>query len=87
MEKDESHSDEDRRQITIELTADEALVLVELLSRWEETDDLSVPLEHKAEQRVLWNILATLEQSLVEPFMPNYDELVAESRQKVGVPE
>lgn len=83
MEKDESRSDENRRQVTIELSADEALVLFELLWRWGETDNLNVSLEHQAEQRVLWDILATLESALVEPFMPNYDELVAEARKRV----
>jgi hypothetical protein len=57
---------------TLVLTSAEALMLFELLSRWEQTDSASVPLEHQAEHRVLWNILCTLESTLAEPFMPDY---------------
>lgn len=83
MKKDGSATDENRHQVTIELTADEALVLFELLARWGDTDDLAVPLQHQAEQRVLWDILAVLESTLVEPLMPNYAGLVAKARKRV----
>jgi hypothetical protein len=83
METDRSATDENRRQVTIELTADEALVFFELLARWGDTGDLTVPLRHQAEQRVLRDILAMLESTLVEPLLPNYNELVSEARKRI----
>jgi len=49
-------------------------VLFELLARWAETDSPSVPLEHQAEYRVLWDILAMLESALAEPLMSDYQD-------------
>lgn len=42
----------------VTLTADEALVLFDLLSRWEDVDTPHISLEHQAEYRVLWGICA-----------------------------
>jgi hypothetical protein len=70
-------------KVTIELTAEEALVLFELLSRWRETGVQSILLHHQAEQRVLWDILATLESTLVEPFMPDYQDQLNKAREMV----
>ncbi|MGZ3601476.1 MAG: hypothetical protein ACXWQR_14935 [Ktedonobacterales bacterium] len=70
-------------QVTIPLTSEEALVLFELLSRWVEVDTPQISLEHPAEYRVLWDILAVLEKTLVEPFMPDYRELVENARRIV----
>jgi hypothetical protein len=47
--------------VTITLTADEALVLFELLHRWEDADRVSAP-QHKGEQVALWNLSALLER-------------------------
>jgi hypothetical protein len=70
-------------KITIELTSQEALVLFDLLSRWGETDKLSVLLEHQAEQRVLWDMLSMLESKLIDPFAPDYRERLNEAREMV----
>ena len=70
-------------QVTIELRKDEALVLFELLARWSETSERVVQLEHQAEQRVLWDILAELERQLVEPFMADYADQLAQARRTV----
>jgi hypothetical protein len=69
------------RQIMIELSQDEALVLFEWLSRNE--NQLEGMFQDHAEQRVLRDVEAALERTLVEPFKPNYDELVAQARQRV----
>jgi len=79
MEKDQSMHE----QVTIELRNDEALVLFELLTRWSETSERVVHLEHQVEQRVLWDILAGLERYLVEPFMADYADQLAQARRTV----
>ena len=66
--------------VTLELTSAEALVLFELLSRWEETDAPSVPLMDHAEWEVLWRINGRLESALAEPFRPDYLDLLERAR-------
>jgi hypothetical protein len=70
-------------QVIIELRKDEALVLFELLTRWSETSQRVVHLEHQAEARVLLDILATLERRLAEPFMTDYADQLAQARRMV----
>jgi hypothetical protein len=70
---------EDR--IRIELSTDEALVLFEFLHRYGDSDTLEVV--DQAEQRVLWDVLALLEKTLVAPFDPDYNRLLAEARGRV----
>ncbi len=65
--------------VSISLTGDEALVLFDLLHRWENDDQVSAP-QHKAEQVALWNLSAVLERSLHEPFEPRYADLVSAAR-------
>jgi hypothetical protein len=71
------------QRVTLVLSPAEALVLYALLSGWAETDAASVPLDHQAEYRVLWDILATLESTLAEPFMPDYEDLLKRARELV----
>jgi hypothetical protein len=68
-------------RITVELTSDEALVLFEWLRRFSKREDMRF--EDQAEQRVLWDVEASLEAALVEPFRSDYDELLAEARERV----
>ena len=68
------------RSLKLELSENEALVLFELLSRYSETDELSI--EDQAEQRVLWDLCCDLEKSLVEPLSSNYGQLLAAAREK-----
>jgi hypothetical protein len=68
-------------KLSLELTADEALVFFEWLARFNQND--LVTFEDAAEQRVLWNLEARLEKSLVAPFKPNYAELLAGARNRV----
>jgi hypothetical protein len=60
-----------REPVRLELTADEALVLFDFLSRFSNTDGLAI--EDPAEQRALWNVCCLLEKQLVEPFLADYD--------------
>lgn len=67
--------------VRLELTADEALVLFEFLARYEESNSLNIV--DQAEQCALWGLQALFEKQLVEPFLPNYVELVAEARNRL----
>ena len=68
-------------KIKIELTRPEALVLFEFVSRFSEDEVLKI--EDQAEERVLWNLCASLESLLSEPFAKNYGELLANARSLV----
>ncbi len=67
----------------LELTDDQALVLLEWLARLEALAE--PPYEHPAEQQVVWEIEAQLDRVLVEPFKPDYQQLVAAVRARVAV--
>ena len=71
-------------KVSLELTHSEALVLFEFLSRFSDKDVLT--LEDQAEERVLWNLCASLESTLVEPLAVNYDELLEQARAAVRDP-
>jgi hypothetical protein len=70
--------------VRLELTADEALVLFEFLSSYCDSNVLSI--EDQAEQRALWNLLCLLEKQLVEPFRPEYHQLVQQVRDRLRDP-
>lgn len=63
------------------LQADEALVLFELLHRWEDEDrDLQL---QPGEQSALWALSAALERLVVESIDPLYAERLQEARQQL----
>lgn len=70
--------------VRLELTADEALVLFEFLSRYSDSNILAI--EDQAEQRALWNLLCLLEKQLVEPFRPDYSQLLQQARDRLRDP-
>lgn len=70
-----------KNRVEVRLTPDEALVLFEFLSRYSDGDELRV--EDQAEQRALWNLCCLLEKQLVEPFNPNYFELLESARNRL----
>ena len=73
--------------VTIRLTDDEALVLLEMLYRWREASSQVVPaavFAHDAERILLETILpAELEKQIVSTFAPNYETLLDEARLRV----
>lgn len=71
-------------RVQIELTGDAALVLFEWVSRFNKRED--VEFEDQAEQRVLWDVEASLEAALAEPFSGDYDRLLADARERVRDP-
>ena len=70
--------------INIELSLNEALVLLEFVDRFTNTDELTI--EDQAEQRVLWNICCQLERVLTEPLIENYPEMLERARDEVRDP-
>ncbi|MEU4219632.1 hypothetical protein [Actinoplanes sp. NPDC026623] len=74
----------DQDDVALKLSRDEALVLFEWLGRTDElTNHFGDLVEDQAEQRVLWDLTCLLERELVEPFEPNYEELVKQARSRV----
>jgi len=72
----------DPGDVSIALTADEALVLFDLLHRWEDDERVTAP-QDAAEQVALWNLSALLERELREPFLPDYANLLAQARSRL----
>jgi hypothetical protein len=70
--------------VTIELSEYEAIVLDNLLGRWQKLGfGFTLQLEHDAEWHALSVVLAKLEKQLAEPFMSDYMERVEEARKIV----
>jgi hypothetical protein len=69
-------------EVTIRLNKDEALVLFEFLSRFNENDNNEM-FEDQAEQKTLWIIEGQLEKILVEPFMSDYKNIIQNARNRV----
>lgn len=68
-------------EIVLPLSHAEALVLFEFVSRYSDNDRLEII--DQAEQRVLWNVCCLLEKLLVDPFKPNYAELLDIARNQL----
>ena len=68
--------------VVIQLSPDQAVVLFELLARFDEEERLSVA--DPAEERVLWEVHAQLERTLVAPLDPRYAVLLAAARSRVA---
>ena len=69
--------------MAVTLTSDEALVLFELLHRWEDSGEIGTVLM-PGEQTALWALSGHLESTLVEPFEGNYRELLDHARQRLA---
>ncbi|MGN6109572.1 MAG: hypothetical protein ACTHU0_30975 [Kofleriaceae bacterium] len=67
--------------VHVELSHDQALVLFEWLSRFDESGDPAFV--DPGEQAALWVLEGSLESKLSEQFRPNYLELVAQARERV----
>ncbi len=74
-------------EVNIRLTKDEAIVLLDLLSRFNDTNNLSA--EDPAEKKVLWSLCYELKKKLPEPFLENYKKLIERAKKHVleGHPE
>lgn len=67
--------------LSLSLSRDHALVLFDWLSRFNESRRAAF--EDQAEERVLWDLQATLESILPEPLSSHYDQLLAAARERV----
>lgn len=67
--------------LQISLTADEALVLFDLLSRFEESNELTIV--DQAEERALSKLLGPLQKQLVPPFQEDYAEQLRQARNRL----
>jgi hypothetical protein len=67
--------------VSLQLTADQAIVLFEWLAVANGRGDLSFA--DPAEQRVLWDLEATLESVLVAPLRDDYSQQLQAARQRV----
>jgi hypothetical protein len=68
--------------ITITVSHDEALVLFEFFSRFEDTDDFR--LRNNAEYIAFQKISAQLDKSTSDMFKPSYSELLNAARERVA---
>lgn len=68
-------------EVQITLTADEALVLFEFLSRYSDLEDLNIV--DQAEQRALWNLCCIFEKKLVTPFNMEYAQALSAARARL----
>jgi hypothetical protein len=67
--------------VTLTLGRAEALVLFEILADFYSQPVLEIP--SPAERLALVRLHGVLETTLVEPFMPNYKELIEEARSRL----
>jgi len=69
-------------EIIIKFNKEEAIVLFEFLSRLNEKENKEL-FEDQSEEKMLWLLEGQLEKILVEPFMPNYREILLEARNQI----
>ena len=67
--------------VQLSLSRDEAVVLFEFLSRY--SDDGQLHIVDQAEQRVLWDMCASLDSQLHEPISPDYEDVLRKARDSV----
>jgi hypothetical protein len=68
-------------EVKITLTADEALVLFEFLSRYSDSNQLNIV--DQAEQRAIWNLYCIFEKKSVTPFNIEYAQALSEARARL----
>lgn len=70
--------------VTLTLSYAEAVVLADMLWRWErDGTQEGLPVEDQAEQRILWDLTALFEPLIDEVVDGSYDSVVAHSRSTV----
>lgn len=72
----------DPDDLDVPLTPDEALVLHDVLQRWDRDGTGPTDLR-RGEAPAFWALTQVLERLLVEPFAENYDELVRAARHRL----
>ncbi|MDF3819145.1 hypothetical protein P3G55_04510 [Leptospira sp. 96542] len=72
----------ENNSILMKLSAEEALVLLEWLHKFNELEHLAL-FEDQAEERILFDLEAELETVISDTFSSNYQELLLMARQKI----
>jgi hypothetical protein len=72
----------DEQSINLTVTKDEALVLFEFLARFNQTEQPDI-FEDSSEQKLLLILEGQLEKQLVEPFRPDYKDIITKARNKI----
>jgi len=72
----------EKKEISLKLTKDEALILFEFVSRFNENDNKEI-FNDQAEEKIFCVIEGQLEKILVEPFMPNYQNIIQQARSRI----
>lgn len=68
--------------VSIELSRDQALVLLEWLARTSVAEHPAA-FEDQAEQRALWDLQASLESTLTEPLHEDFGEILKLARERL----
>lgn len=68
------------QNIDISLPKDDALILFDWLARFNEG---SIHTTDEVEKQILFNLEATFEKLLVEPFAANYNEIIALTKARI----
>ncbi len=71
-----------KNNISIELSKEEAIVFLNWLFTFNEKKHPDL-FQDQSEERVLWDIEATLEKAVDETFSNNYNNILSEARKKV----
>jgi hypothetical protein len=75
-------SEEKIDSIVIELSKEEAIVLLEWLS-WFNGKENSTSFQDQSEERVLWDLEVSLEKVVSKTFDANYAKILSKARDKV----
>lgn len=82
MEDYRMKSSQNKDGILLQLNNEEAIVLLNWLFRFNEAENGEL-FEDQAEQRVLWDIEAVLEQITSEIFNEDYTKMLSRARDKI----
>jgi len=69
--------------VSIQLSADEGLVLFDLLAEFIQEGRFVAPAEDSAEWMALSAVLGGLEEQLAEPLSPDYADLLSSARERL----
>jgi len=72
----------DKGKVLLELTKEEAIVLFDWLSRFNQVEKSEL-FSDQAEKRVLWDMECSIERVISEIFVGDYTEILSKARSKV----
>lgn len=72
----------DGKNISLQLSNDEAIILLEWLINFNQKEYNEL-FEDQSEKRVLWNLEALLEKRVSEILAPDYLEILAKARERL----